>query len=165
MSTQFGDDARPGNAPGSGSGGTFGVLLVEDDPMQRMSAAEALRASGLDVVESGSIDGAVAALDGHAGLRAMVADVDLVGEAMTGFMLAKAVAARWPDLVLLVVSGVAVPAADQLPAGARFLRKPYDVRELAGMLRALVERRAQGLADEPDGPGDAVEDGPAGDRP
>lgn len=126
----------------------FGVLLVEDDPVQRMSAAEALRAAGLDVVEVPTVDGAISALDARAGLRAMVVDVELTGETMNGFTLAKAVAARWPEVAILVVSGVREPAEDQLPAGARFLRKPYEVQELTSSVFSLVERRAQGL-DEP----------------
>lgn len=120
---------------------TFSVLLVEDDALQRMCTAEELRAIGLDVVEAVGIDGAITALEGHPGLRAMVADVDLAGEPTAGILLARAVALRWPELAILVASGRNEPMVGQLPAGTRFLRKPYDVRELAGVMRSLVEHR------------------------
>ncbi len=120
----------------------FGVLLVEDDPVQRMNAAEALRAAGLDVVEVPGIDLAIAALDRQPGLRVMITDVQLVGETMDGFTFARAAAARWPEVAILVVSGVREPAEDQLPVGARFLHKPYEARELTSAVFSLVERRA-----------------------
>lgn len=126
----------------------FTVLLVEDDPVQRMSAAEVLREAGMAVVETGGIDEAVRALDAQPGLRAVITDVNLVGEAMTGFTLAKAVAARWPEVALVVTSGVTEPAEDQLPAGARFLRKPFEAQELTSTVFSLVERRAQGLDED-----------------
>jgi CheY-like chemotaxis protein len=128
----------------------FGVLLVEDDPVQRMNAAEALRAAGLDVVEAPGLDLAIAALDRHPRLRALVVDVELVGETMDGFAFAQAVAARWPALAILVVSGVRQPAEDQLPAGARFLSKPYEAQELASTVFSLVERRVAGLEEGPE---------------
>ena len=117
------------------------VLLVEDSPMQRLNAAEGLRAMGFHGVEVPGIDGAIKALN-QDGFDVMISDVDLVGETMTGFLLAKAVAARWPEVAILVVSGMTEPASDQLPAGAEFLAKPYTERQLTNAVRSLMDSRA-----------------------
>ncbi|MEA1832620.1 response regulator [Methylobacterium durans] len=127
----------------------FGVLIVEDVPVQRMAAASALRDAGLRVAEASTVDGATAALDADPDIRIMVTDIDLVGEPLTGLTLAKAVAARWPEIALLIVSGVVVPEPEALPQGARFLRKPFEAETLLGAVRDLVATRAAGAL-EPD---------------
>jgi DNA-binding response OmpR family regulator len=77
-------------------------------------------------------------------LVAMVVDVDLAGEPLSGFTLAKAVAARWPELAILIVSGVEWPGVDQMPMGSRFLRKPFTPEGLAGAVRAMLVARGIG---------------------
>ncbi|MGU3667925.1 response regulator [Methylobacterium sp. A49B] len=121
------------------------VLIVEDDPVQLMEAAAALRDAGYEVAEASTIEAAQAHLTARPELAAMVADVDLPGEPLSGFLLAKAVAARWPELAILIVSGVAWPGVDQMPMGARFLRKPFTSEGLADALRAVLVARGIGL--------------------
>lgn len=72
------------------------VLLVEDDPMQFMAADAILREAGFEVAEATTVEAAQAHLAARPELVAMVADVDLAGEPLTGFTLAKAVAAAGP---------------------------------------------------------------------
>lgn len=74
----------------------------------------------------------------------MVADVDLAGEPLSGFTLAKAVAARWPEVAILIVSGVEWPGEEQMPMGARFLRKPFAHDGLANALGAVLATRGIG---------------------
>jgi DNA-binding NtrC family response regulator len=121
------------------------VLLVEDDPLQLMEAAAALRDAGYEVAEASTVEAAQARLAAGPELVAMVADVDLAGEPLSGFTLAKAVAARWPEIAILIVSGVEWPAEEQMPMGARFLRKPFTPEGLAEGLRAVLAARGIGL--------------------
>ncbi|MBP1183770.1 response regulator [Methylobacterium sp. PvR107] len=121
------------------------VLLVEDDPLQLMDASAALREAGFEVAEASTIDAAQAHLAARPELVAMVADVDLAGEPLSGFTLAKAVAARWPEVAILVVSGVEWPGEEQMPMGARFLRKPFAPEGLAEALRAVLTARGTTL--------------------
>ncbi|MCJ2086009.1 response regulator [Methylobacterium sp. E-005] len=135
------------------------VLLVEDDPVQLMEAAASLRDAGYEVAEASTIEAAQAHLAARPELVAMVADVDLAGEPLTGFTLAKAVAARWPERAILIVSGLVWPAEGAMPMGAGYLRKPFTADGLAKALRAVLA--ARGL----EGPGTApdlslVEGGP-----
>lgn len=120
------------------------VLLVEDNPLQLMDASAALREAGFEVAEAATIDAAQAHLAARPDLVAMVADVDLAGEPLSGFTLAKAVAARWPELAILIVSGVEWPTEEQMPMGARFIRKPFTPEMLAEALRALLAARGIG---------------------
>jgi DNA-binding response OmpR family regulator len=121
------------------------VLLVEDDPVQLMEAAAALREAGYAVAEASTVEAAQAHLAARPDLVAMVADVDLAGAPLTGFTLAKAVAARWPERAILIVSGFAWPAEGEVPMGAGYLRKPFTADGLAKALRAVLT--ARGLHD------------------
>ncbi|MEE7506742.1 response regulator [Methylobacterium sp. C33D] len=124
------------------------VMIVEDNPVQLMEAAAALRDVGYEVAEAATVQAAQAHLASRPELVAMVADVDLAGEPLSGFTLAKAVAARWPELAILIVSGVAWPAEEQMPMGARYLRKPFTPEGLADALRAVLA--ARGIGSMPD---------------
>ena len=117
------------------------VLVVEDEPVQLMAMTEALLDAGFEVAEATGVDAAVAHLTARPEIVAMVADVDLAGEPLTGFTLAKAVAARWPEVAILVVSGLASPAEDQLPMGARFMPKPFSDEMLVDATRRLISAR------------------------
>lgn len=104
----------------AGSAGLL-VLIVEDEPVQRMAAASTLRDAGMRVLEAATVEAATSALDAHPDLRVMVASIDLVGEPLTGLTLAKAVAARWREVSIVLVSGIIEPELEAMPQGARFL--------------------------------------------
>jgi DNA-binding NtrC family response regulator len=119
------------------------VLIVEDNPVQLMEAAATLRDAGYEVAEVSTVEAAQAHLAARPELVAMIADVDLAGEPLSGFTLAKAVAARWPEVAILIVSGVEWPGEEQMPMGARFLRKPFAHDGLAEALRAVLVTRGR----------------------
>lgn len=121
------------------------VLLAEDDPLQLMSASAALREAGFDVAEASTVEAAQGHLAQRSEIAAMIADVDLGGDPLTGFTLAKAVAARWPEVAILIVSGVAWPGEGQMPVGAHFLPKPFEPEALVVALRTALAARGVGL--------------------
>lgn len=121
------------------------VLLVEDHPLQLMEAASNLRDAGYEVAEAATVEAAQAHLAAKPELVAMVADVDLAGEPLTGFTLAKAVAARWPEIAILLVSGLVRPSDGDMPMGAHFLRKPFTGDVLVRALRSALEARGVGV--------------------
>lgn len=57
---------------------------------------------------------------------------------LTGVDLAKLVAGVYPEIGILVTSGRYHVGADILPAGARFLPKPYDLGFLSSLVRELM---------------------------
>jgi DNA-binding NtrC family response regulator len=82
------------------------VLLVEDEPLVRASAAEALRDAGLDVAEAASAEEALAALDNSADgpPRVVVADLHL-GPGMDGPTLGALALRRWPQVGVVYATG------------------------------------------------------------
>ena len=117
------------------------VLLVEDNPVQLLAAAASLREAGYDVAEASTVEAAQTHLAARPDLVAMVADVDLADQPLTGFTLAKAVAARWPERAILIVSGMVWPTEGEMPMGAGFLRKPFTPEALAAALRSVLTAR------------------------
>jgi len=120
-------------------------LVVEDEPVQLMAMVAALGDAGFEVAEATGVDAAVAHLDARPEIVAMIADVDLAGEPLTGFTLAKAVAARWPEVAILIVSGLASPTEDQLPMAAQFMRKPFSDEMLVKATRRIISARGMEL--------------------
>jgi FixJ family two-component response regulator len=64
-------------------------------------------------------------------------DIRMPGS-MDGLELAHKVHERWPWIVILVTSGNIFLGREELPEGATFFAKPYDMRNIIGVLRDLV---------------------------
>lgn len=105
------------------------ILLVDDEPLIRNNLAHVFEDEGWFVYEAEDADGAIAILEAHQGMRVVLTDVRMPGE-MDGMKLAHHVRDRYPPTVVIVASGVTRPAADQLPAQAMFLAKPFNSRTL-----------------------------------
>lgn len=118
------------------------VLLVEDDGLLLMEAADTLQDAGFRVLEAPHADRALSLLEGRADVGVLMTDVDMPQGSMDGFALARLVARRWPDIPVLVVSGMGFPGPDDMPEGARFIPKPYEPRMLVNALKACVSRAA-----------------------
>jgi CheY-like chemotaxis protein len=117
--------------------GRLRVLLVEDDSLIRMSAADMLSILGHSVIEAGNSSEALALLEVHA-VDIMLTDIGLPG--MSGSELAARASERLPGLRIVFASG-----RDELPGAAsedRFapglLRKPYGPDELAEAITAAM---------------------------
>lgn len=118
------------------------VLLVEDDGLLLMEASDTLSDAGFTVVEAPHADKALKVLEGRADVEALMTDVDMPQGSMDGFALARLVADRWPEIPVLVVSGMGTPGPDDMPDGARFIPKPYEPNTLVRTLRSFVRRAA-----------------------
>jgi PAS domain S-box-containing protein len=118
------------------------VLLVEDEALVRMVAAEMLKDAGLEVVEAGSIQEAVRQIRGGAG-RWAGAILDFSLPDGSAEALAGQLREACPGLPLLIASGHAEaelrPRFEGL-AGVSFVAKPYESRTLFGGLRGLGVR-------------------------
>jgi DNA-binding NtrC family response regulator len=111
----------------------FVTLLVEDDTLQREVMADLLKDDGLEVVECTTAEAAelIIASTGTE-LQALVADQNLEGQ-MTGNDLAQYARDKFPDLNIIVISGVAV---EGLPVRTTFLQKPVSAARLLEAVRA-----------------------------
>lgn len=114
------------------------VLLVEDEALVRMFADEVLtELGGFKVIATNSADEAVSILYVRSDVRVLFTDVDMPGS-MDGVALAHVVHDRWPEVAIIVTSGVGVTAS--LPPGARFIRKPYGPKQLVDLVAELLGR-------------------------
>ena len=119
------------------------VLIVEDQPLVRMTAADELEESGFRILEAANADVALAVLEAQWDeVHVLFTDVDMPGS-MDGMALAELVHRRWPHILLLISSGHARPHPDEIPDHGRFVSKPYVgatlVQHIEEMMQALRE--------------------------
>jgi two-component system, response regulator PdtaR len=113
------------------------VLVVEDDELIRMHAADMVRDLGFETIEAANADDALSLLESCSDITAVFTDIQMPGS-MDGLHLVAVVRDRWPPIALLVTSGQATPPDTALPRGARFVSKPYLSYQLKSHLFALT---------------------------
>ena len=111
------------------------VLIVEDEPLVRLCAVETVEQAGFTVIEAANADEAIRILESRRDIRVVFTDLHMPGS-MDGLKLAHAVRNRWPPIKIIVTSGRERIAEQDLPAGGRFIAKPYDPSEIKDALRA-----------------------------
>ena len=114
------------------------VLLVEDDALLRVSAADHLRGKGYHVVEAGTVIEAATVLSSGPPVHLVFSDVDLPG-ATGGLSLAVWINAYHSNVPVILTSGVraVMPTlADQrrIP----FIPKPYDFEKVAALIAKVI---------------------------
>jgi CheY-like chemotaxis protein len=113
------------------------VLVVEDELLIRTNAIDMLRDAGFDVIEAVNADEAIMILEGGSTIDVVFTDIQMPGS-MDGLKLAAAVRNRWPPIKIVATSGVLKVGEDDLPAGSRFLPKPYSPSQIVVTLRELT---------------------------
>jgi CheY-like chemotaxis protein len=117
------------------------VLVVEDDVLVRLTAAEYLRETGDSVIEAANASEALSVFASGQEVDVVFTDVQMPG-AMDGLMLARWVRERRPRTEVLVTSGKGDDAVSSgLIARDAFFPKPYRIGAVAARIRAS----AQGL--------------------
>lgn len=125
------------------------ALVVDDDDLLRMDVAEILENVGFRTLEASSGDEALLLLeDRHFDVSLLFTDVDMPGD-RNGFALAREVAVKWPQISVVVASGRLEPGVGDLPAGARFIGKPFSAETVHDHLREVMPdaRRPDALLD------------------
>jgi CheY-like chemotaxis protein len=115
------------------------VLIVEDEFLLRMDAADAIAAAGFEVVEAANADEAIEVLERRTDITVVFTDIQMPGS-MDGLKLAQAVRGRWPPIKIIATSGRLHLDEADLPEGGRFLPKPYSPSQVTGVLRELIMR-------------------------
>ena len=120
------------------------VLVVEDDFLIRMNAAEMIADAGFDVVEAASADEAIVILEDRLDITVVFTDIQMPGS-MDGLKLAAAIRGRWPPISIIATSGLVDVRQDEIPEGGRFLPKPYSPEQIIRTLRELANPAAYPL--------------------
>jgi PAS domain S-box-containing protein len=115
------------------------VLLVEDDQPAREGLAGILEMIGYSVVAVGAGEDAVA-IDEPTQFSVVLTDSMLPG--MPGIDVVRKLRERWPDIKSILMSGYASQTMIDAGVASRefsFLQKPFDIADLARMLRTVLE--------------------------
>jgi PAS domain S-box-containing protein len=116
------------------------ILLVEDDARVRNAVLGQLRSLGYSVTEVAGGQAALDRLEAGATFDLMISDVVMPG--IAGPELAAAIAARWPAMRIVFMSGYSENAAishGRVAAGARILSKPFRKIDLATCVREALD--------------------------
>jgi CheY-like chemotaxis protein len=107
------------------------VLVAEDEALVRLLANDMLTDADYRVVEAHDGQEALAILGARNTVRALLTDVNMPH--VDGLALARIVRQRWPHIGVVVTSGRPKPLG--LPAGARFISKPYKYEDVLHEMR------------------------------
>lgn len=119
------------------------ALVVEDEVLIRMDAASILEDAGFEVIEAGNVAEALSLLQQHhSHITLLFSDVHMPGIG-DGFALARRTAEHWPHISIVIASGRANPGPDDLPAGARFVPKPFSAEIVRHHLRRVLPNEQQ----------------------
>jgi CheY-like chemotaxis protein len=112
------------------------ILVVEDDALIRIAAAEYLRTCRLVVLEAADVDQAVATLEADKAIRLVFADIRLPGP-RSGLDLMEILRRDYPQVGILLTSGV-IKADETTLDGTTLLRKPYFLFEVERHIKTLL---------------------------
>ena len=131
-------------------GSARSVLVVDDEPILRLFACEALEEAGYEVVGASSADEAIALLRRGTPFGAVLTDIEMPGD-LDGLELAWNIQAHWPDIAVIITSGRKLPRADEFPTPPASFpsRSPPNVwsTPCATRLASKNKARPEGLAD------------------
>jgi two-component sensor histidine kinase len=113
------------------------VLVVEDEMVLRMRAADIVEDAGFCAVEAVNADEAIAILESRSDITLLFTDIQMPGS-MDGLKLAHAVHARWPAIKIILVSGQVKPSDAERPTDSRFFGKPLGDAQMIAELQTMV---------------------------
>lgn len=113
------------------------VLVVEDEPLVRALAVDIFEEEGFEVIEAPTADYALTVLAARDDVSVLFTDVDMPGR-LNGLELADAAKAMYPQLMVIVVSGKLPSGFSGVAPEARFMPKPYRMRDVIQMIRSAA---------------------------
>lgn len=119
--------------------GSREILLVEDEPLVRMLAADVLREAGFEVLEAEDAEAALALMESSGRIAALFSDINMPGP-IDGFELARRFRARRPGVGIVLTSGRFGPSADGVRMdGALLLAKPYRLESIPDVICQVLD--------------------------
>lgn len=119
------------------------VLVVEDEPLARISIRATLQKAGFLVIEAESGEQALGLFDQGPAPDVVILDIGLPG--LDGFEVCQAMRKKRADVAILMLTARADPAdkINGLTLGADdYLVKPFNPGELVARIRAVLRRSA-----------------------
>jgi CheY-like chemotaxis protein len=113
------------------------ILVVDDEALLRLRAADLLEDAGYHVVEAADAAAALEILEDRPDVRLLFTDIQMPGD-LDGMQLAAKVHERWPEVLLIVTSGRLHLADQEIPDHGRFVGKPYQDHVLLRQVGSLI---------------------------
>jgi len=111
------------------------AIVVDDDILTLMHASDILADAGFATIEASDGDDAIALIDERSDdIVLLFTDVQMPGS-INGFALACYVAEHWPQIEIVVASGLVKPMTGDMPAKATFIGKPFSTEIVLDHLR------------------------------
>ncbi len=105
----------------------------------RWMVAETLRDAGYTVIEAMNGDEAMEILHGGVAVDLVFSDVRMPGS-LDGLGLLERLQRSTPQIAVVVTSGHCDPAVAIAGGAAAFIRKPYDMEEVAAVIGAQLQK-------------------------
>nr|WP_289852617.1 response regulator [Mesorhizobium liriopis] len=112
-------------------------MVVEDEPLQRMMAMDMVEDAGYEVIAVGDATEAIRILETRLDIRVVFTDIDMP-RGLDGIKLAAAIRDRWPPIEIIITSGKAWMAQQELPARATFFPKPYRREKVVAEINRMA---------------------------
>lgn len=117
------------------------VLVVEDEPLVREIAVEALEYEGFTVIEASTADHAATILQERDNISAIFTDISLPGT-LNGIDLARVANTSHPEAAVIVASGRLPDASSEDAPNALFILKPYRMIQVAQLIGEMITSRS-----------------------
>ncbi len=119
------------------------VLVIEDEPMQRMMAVDMIEEAGFDVVEARDATDGIRILEARTDIRLVFADLDVPNSA-DALRLAATIRDRWPPIHVILISGRFGKKDISIPADTVFFLKPYQHAQVTREMRRMLADASNG---------------------
>ena len=116
------------------------VLVVEDEGLVRLDAAESLREAGYAVLEATDAAEALDILLSDEDVDVLFTDINMPGD-MDGLELARRAHDARPNVRLLLTSGAIKPSREQIPDDGAFIAKPYSPEAVTQAVHGQCSRQ------------------------
>jgi len=115
------------------------ILLVDDNRDAVDAIAALLCESGHDVAKAYSARDALDLLDENPHIQLVVSDVRM--PEVSGFDFRRVVRHRFPDLPMVLITGIPITSDDVVPRDAVILQKPVAIGELELAIAQALQQR------------------------
>ena len=113
------------------------VLVLDDEPLARMTLADMLYDAGFWTVEAENADQALRLLESRDDIRIVFLDI-VMRHGIDGLALARLISRRWPHIHIVIASGKMYAPEESLPEDAVFFHKPYHSRDVVPVLHRMA---------------------------
>lgn len=113
------------------------VLIVEDDPLLRMLAADVVADAGFEGLEAAGADEAKAILEQRDDISVLFTDIDMPGS-MNGIGLARWARDAVKSIKIVITSGHSMIPNARERADWKFFPKPYDIDAVTNEIKRMT---------------------------